>query len=521
MRLAKVHSVALVGVHGTVVDIEVHIGGMPGFTLIGLPDASLYESRDRVRAAVLSSGEEWPLRKITASLSPAALPKRGSHFDLGLAVAILAADERIHPAAVEGVVFLGEVGLDGRLRAVPGVLPAVVAAFRAGLNRVIVPEANAGEARLVPGVAVLGARSLRQVVAFLRDDPIPVEDTEDAADPDDADGSQLQSPLQTVPTTLDMADVAGQPEAKQAVEIAAAGHHHIQMSGPPGAGKTMLAQRLPGLLPDLSMDAALEVSAIHSVAGALPGDRPLIVRPPFADPHHTASAVSIVGGGSRIIRPGAASLAHLGVLFLDEAPEFPPKVLDSLRQPLESGEISVRRAEATAVFPARFLLALARNPCPCGFSNVAGYACECKPDTVRRYRTRISGPVIDRIDVQIDLALPSMADINDGLQSAESTKVIADRVAAARARQERRLDGTPWRTNGSVPGVYLRSELKLPASVTAPIYERLRNGNSTIRGVDRTLRVAWTIADLAGHDRPTRDDAELAVQLRGSGSGRG
>lgn len=519
MRLAKVRSVALVGVHGTVVDIEVHIGGMPGFTLVGLPDASLYESRDRVRAAVLSSNEEWPLRRITASLSPAALPKRGSHFDLGLAIAILAADERIHPAAVEGSVFLGELGLDGRLRAVPGVLPAVVAASRAGLNRVVVPEANAGEARLVPGVAVLGARSLQQVVAFLRDEPIPIEDIPDDDDGDGPDHSAAGA-APAKPVALDMADVAGQLEAKRGVEIAAAGHHHIQMNGPPGAGKTMLAQRLPGLLPDLSMDAALEVSAIHSVAGTLPGDRPLIVRPPFADPHHTASAVSIVGGGSRIIRPGAASLAHLGVLFLDEAPEFPPKVLDSLRQPLESGELVVTRAEATAVFPARFLLVLARNPCPCGYSEVAGYECECKPDTVRRYRHRISGPVIDRIDVQIELSLPSMADIDDGLRSAESTKVVADRVAEARARQARRLDGTPWRTNGSVPGVYLRSELKLPASVTAPIFERLRNGNATIRGVDRMLRVAWTIADLAGHDRPTRDDAELAVRLR-EGAGRG
>lgn len=346
MRLARCRSVTLVGVHGTVVDIEVHIGGMPGFTLVGLPDTSLYEARDRVRAAVLSSGETWPLQKITASLSPAALPKRGSHFDLGLAVAIMSAADEVPMFDPADVVFIGELGLDGRLRGVQGVLPAVVAAARTGFTKVVVPEANVGEAQLVPGVHVLGARSLRQVLAFLRGGPVPDEPPDEVLD----EVREL-GPGSSADETLDLADVAGQRQAKHALEIAAAGHHHLALDGPPGSGKTMLARRLPGVLPDLTMGEAIDVTSIHSVAGRLPAHSPLMVRPPFADPHHTSSVVSIVGGGSPVLRPGAASLAHLGVLFLDEAPEFPPRVLDSLRQPLESGEITVARAAATAVFP--------------------------------------------------------------------------------------------------------------------------------------------------------------------------
>ncbi len=382
MALARTRSVSIDGVRGHVVEIEADISsGLSRTALVGSVDSSLNEARDRCRAAVSNSGRAWPSRKVTVGLSPASLPKTGAHYDLAIAVAVLGAAGEVPADAIDAflhdAVLLGELALDGRLRAVPGVLPATIGAARAGLTRVVVPEVNAAEAAQVEGMDVLGLRSLGHMISVLAgeeppDDP-PVE-------PLRADG-ELGWRGEDRVAGLDLRDVLGQDDARFALEVAAAGGHHLLMSGPPGAGKTMLAERLPGLLPDLDADHRLEVSAVHSVAGVLTSDDPLVRRPPFVDPHHSATAVSIVGGGSRAIRPGAVSLAHRGVLFLDEAPEFQSNVLEALRQSLESGQVTISRATKTAWFPARFQLVMAMNPCPCGR---AGSDCSCVPAAGRR-----------------------------------------------------------------------------------------------------------------------------------------
>jgi magnesium chelatase family protein len=508
---AATHSVTLDGLAGRPIEVEVDIGGgLPQTIVVGLVDTMVNEARDRCRSAVSNSGTTWPDQRVTINLAPSTLPKSGSHYDLAIALAVFAAKSLIPSEQLSGAVFLGELALDGRLRAIRGVLPATLAAAEAGFDRVFVPEVNVPEAELVDGVSVIGVRSLRQTVAILTaqdepDDP-PVPPLDDTPSISWTSGDRLAH--------LDLADISGQEDSRMALLVAAAGGHHVLMTGPPGIGKTMLAQRLPGLLPDLTYEQSLAVSAVHSVAGVLPSDSPLLVRPPFLDPHHTASAVSIVGGGSKVIRPGALSLAHHGVLFLDEAPEFASNVLEALRQPLESGHVVVSRAAMTAAFPARFQLVLAANPCPCGLSSSAADQCRCTPLMRRRYADRLSGPIRDRIDVHRSLTAISRPELVSGLTGARSTSELAEHVSVARERQHRRLADTPWRLNSEVPGVELRKHWPVRDEGRALVDHQLRSNKLNARSADRILRLAWTVADLIGHDIPDADDVDAALSLR-------
>ncbi len=507
MSLAKSWSVALVGLQGSVVEVEAHIGGgLPRTVLVGLPDASLYEARDRCKAAVANSGSSWPTALLTINLSPATLPKAGSAYDLAIVSAVLGAGAEITADELARTVMLGELGLDGQVRAIRGILPAVLAASRAGFRRAVVPRRQAAEARLVDGIDIVGVASLRQLIALLRGEHWPDEfvEDDDAAQPEVPAGTRTER-------RLDLADVVGQFEAKWALEVAAAGRHHLLFTGPPGVGKTMLAERLPGLLPDLDLGESLEVSAVHSLAGIDLSDG-LITRPPYADPHHSASPASVVGGGPRVARPGAISCAHRGVLFLDEAPEFPPKVLDALRTPLESGVITLGRSQSQARYPARFQLVLAANPCPCGLAATPGRECTCPPMMVRRYADKISGPIRDRIDI-VQAFRPLRKAFLNAESESESTSTVAERVAVARARQAKRLQDTPWQTNGEVPGPYLRRRLPLPFGAKL-IDDAVQRGRLSSRGVDKVLRLSWSLADLAGRARPAVEDVAAAVAMR-------
>ncbi|MFD7440648.1 YifB family Mg chelatase-like AAA ATPase [Streptomyces sp. NPDC059909] len=528
MGFARTCSVALVGVEGVVVEVQADLEpGVATFALVGLPDKSLVESRDRVRAAVVNSDAEWPQKKLTVGLSPAFVPKGGSGFDLAVACAVLGAAERIDPRAIADLVLIGELGLDGRARPVRGVLPAVLAAAEAGYRQVVVPEQTAGEASLVPGVSVLGVRSLRQLIAVLNDEPVPEEEPDGEGRPD-AMLAGLLVPGAGVGTGLapgaaagdgqnqwpDLADVAGQHAARTALEVAAAGAHHLLLQGPPGAGKTMLAERLPGLLPPLTRQESLEVTAVHSVAGILPPGEPLVRTAPYCAPHHSATMQSLVGGGQGLPRPGAVSLAHRGVLFLDEAPEFSAKALDALRQPLESGHVIVARSAGVVRLPARFLMVLAANPCPCGRHTLNGAGCECPSSAIRRYQARLSGPLLDRVDLRVEVDPVSRSDLLGQGGRGETSETVADRVREARARAAARLEGTPWSVNSEVPGHELRTRWQAAPGVLAAAERDMERGLLTARGMDRVLRVAWTIADLAGHDCPAVDDVALALQLR-------
>ncbi|TXR55854.1 YifB family Mg chelatase-like AAA ATPase [Quadrisphaera setariae] len=520
MSVGRSLSVTLVGLAGHLVEVEADVThGLPAFVVTGLPDTALNESRDRVRAALRNAGLSVADRRVVVNLSPASLPKQGASFDVAVAAAVLASQQGLLPASAASALHLGELGLDGWVRPVRGVLPAVLAARAEGVRRAIVPAANAAEAALVPGVEVVPVEHLGDVVRAHGGSAVAAPARSSRRDGTGAPGvpGGAGGAAGGKGSAGDLGDVVGQADALDALRVAAAGGHHLLMTGPPGAGKSMLAARLPGVLPPLTEADAVEVTAVHSLSGTFDPSRGLLDRPPFEAPHHTASAAAVLGGGSTGPAPGAVSRAHRGVLLLDETPEFDRRVLEGLRQPLEDGEVVIARSRGTARFPARFQLVCTANPCPCGRATDRGLACRCSPQEQRRYRNRLSGPLLDRVDLQVAVAPVSRTELDAaerGTSRQPSSARVAAEVATARSAAAERLRGTPWRCNGEVPGRHLRGPLRLPPAVVRPAMARLDEGELTLRGLDRVLRVAWTLSDLAGRSAPAQDDVERALSWR-------
>jgi magnesium chelatase family protein len=511
--LASLRSAAVLGVEALAVVVEVDVSyGLPVFTMVGLPDASVRESRDRVRTAIRNSGFQFPGHRITVNLAPADVRKAGASYDLPIALGILAATGAIEPRRVEGVVLLGELSLDGSIQPIRGVLPVAVAAKREGKTGILLPRTNAPEARVVDGLRVLPVDSLVEAVQVLNgglvDGGAQLKLRPDDSLPTNSRPANLRPRTDESLPEPDFADVVGQGMAKRALEIAAAGGHNILLLGAPGGGKTMMARRLPGILPPLDFDEALDCTSVHSVAGTLPAGTALMRHRPFRAPHHTISEVALVGGGS-IPRPGEISLAHNGVLFLDELPEFDRRALESLRQPLEEGRVTITRTSRTATFPARFMLVAAMNPCPCGFRGDQRRACRCSEPQIERYGGRISGPLRDRIDLVVDVpAVGSTTLANDQ----ERSSTIRARVDRARGRQRERFGGA--KLNRQLEGTELRTHCALDSNGSALLDAAIQRFFLSSRGCDRVLRVSRTIADLARADRIDAAHVAEAVQYR-------